>query len=704
MALFLVACGNARPAPAAQATATGLCVACHGGADNATGAPPTDLQRRSDTTLVSVGAHTSHVTAGPMSGALACTECHPGTTFTSPTHRNGTVDLAWGPVAGIGGASNWDRISATCGVYCHGSAALGGTVPRPTWTRVDGSQSACGACHGLPPPAHPALVPGSTVGVCSACHAGTVKPDGTIDVAGGLHVNGRVDGFAGHPAGWALAGSPESHAAPARADVNACLACHAPAAPPRVTTITCDACHREPASGDYAFTCTSCHGSSANAAPPRDTRGNVDVSAVGVGAHQSHVAGTHGVAAPLACEACHVKPASAFDPTHMDGVVEVTGYTGTDPALLAVVKDPGWSPGPATCATAYCHGGTLGGGAATRPVWTRVDGSQSACGSCHGLPPPRHPALAAGTTLATCGVCHPQTVRPDGAIDVASGAHVNGVADGFAGHGAGWTTVGDANFHGTAVGTLGVTSCWSCHAAKAPATVSAVTCASCHDALAGGVDWTTSCFGCHGTLDRNIGPPRDVHGNTATTAIGVGAHQSHVTAPGGLTAPLDCAYCHQKPANVFDAGHLDGRAQVTGYTGADPVRKAAMTDPGWSATTATCATSWCHGGYSGTYSYQRDDGSGALVTVDVPFAGTPRSPLWTLVDGTQGACGTCHGVPPANGSWHSGNHGGLNDFNACSLCHAGVRADGSGFTDPARHVNGQVDVDARFVSACFGCH
>jgi hypothetical protein len=33
-----------------------------------------------------------------------------------------------------------------------------------------------------------------------------------------------------------------------------------------------------------------------------------------------------------------------------------------------------------------------------------------------------------------------------------------------------------------------------------------------------------------------------------------------------------------------------------------------------------------------------------------------------------------------------------------------VKADGSGFTDTSRHVNGIVDMTAVFTSRCFGCH
>jgi hypothetical protein len=292
-------------------------------------------------------------------------------------------------------------------------------------------------------------------------------------------------------------------------------------------------------------------------------------------------------------------------------------------------------------------------------------------------------------------------VKPDGTLDAGGGRHLNGKLDGFPGHGPGFADPRTSNFHGLAIAASGVEGCWRCHAAKAPATVSAITCASCHDALAGGVDWTTSCFGCHGDRSTNSAPPKDTHGNLATTAVGVGAHQAHVTASHGLTQPLDCDFCHVKPASMFAPAHFDGRTAVTGYTGTDPALLSSLKDPGWNRTSATCATSWCHGGYRGTFTYWFDDGSGTQVQIDFAYAGKAARPTWTKVDGTQAACGTCHESPPRGSVWHSGLHAG---GNGCNLCHPGTKPDGTGFADSSRHVNGLVDVEPTWAASCFSCH
>jgi predicted CxxxxCH...CXXCH cytochrome family protein len=153
---------------------------------------------------------------------------------------------------------------------------------------------------------------------------------------------------------------------------------------------------------------------------------------------------------------------------------------------------------------------------------------------------------------------------------------------------------------------------------------------------------------------------------------------------------------------VFDAGHLDGTTKVTGYTGTDPAMQS-IGNPNWNRNSATCSASWCHGGYSGVYVYPKSDGAGGVTQVAFWYYGNFVTPTWTNVDGTQAACGTCHGSPPATGGyWHSGTHG--NGSNACSLCHPGVDGTGTGFLDPSRHVDGTVDVTPRWGSRCFNCH
>ncbi len=503
----LLACGEARQAAAARSS---LCVGCHGGADNQTGAPPRDLQGRSATSEPSVGAHSAHVAAGPMAGALDCGECHPKPAdLRSPGHLNGKVDIAWGERASAWGVTpSYDASAGTCTVACHGVALGGGSAPRPVWTMVDGTEARCGACHGLPPDGHPALADGATLGTCAVCHAETVRPEGTIDVATGAHVNGQPDGFAGHPAGWMDTSNPGFHGLAAAQGLEACLRCHAAQPPAQVAAVTCSACHDALAGGDWTTTCNTCHGSAANAAPPRDTRGDTSTASPGVGAHQSHVAAAHGLAAPLDCTACHVKPSSVTSAGHLDGAVTIAfgalaGSNGATPAY----------DGAAGTCSVYCHGATLSGGSSPRPLWTRVDGSQAQCGSCHGVPPAALPSPAHPSYLlqAPCVGCHPATatvVSGQDAIVPGGGVHLNGSAEAaFAGHPAGWAAPATGGLHARSTilgGTITMdqyyADCTPCHGKAGdfdPAGgTSLVSCGACHPAFFT-PNGATSCTFCH---------------------------------------------------------------------------------------------------------------------------------------------------------------------------------------------------------------
>lgn len=328
------------------------CNACHGDAsaqhpapgDPAT-APPVDTHGRSATTSIGVGAHQSHLRA-KLSAPVACGTCHTvPSAVDTPGHNVGsTATVKLGGLAAADGATpKWDRTTATCTGYCHGQTLSGGSRTGPKWTQVDGTQAACGACHGLPPPApHPQST------VCSRCHD-TVADDDVTIAKPAQHVDGKVDATDGS-------------------------------------------------------SCRSCHGSSANAAPPKDTHGNTTTSAVGVGAHQSHLNAAT-MSDPIACTECHTVPSSL---SHSNGVVNLTW----GPLAKANGLTPSFDGKAATCANVWCHApvgfGLLqsgtSGGITSKPTWTTVGGSQATCGACHGVPPftGQHVQHA----FVGCGSCH----------------------------------------------------------------------------------------------------------------------------------------------------------------------------------------------------------------------------------------------------------------------------------------------------------
>jgi predicted CxxxxCH...CXXCH cytochrome family protein len=168
--------------------------------------------------------------------------------------------------------------------------------------------------------------------------------------------------------------------------------------------------------------CSSCHGQNGDPTPPRAVDGTISTESLGVGAHQAHVRGT-GIARPVACSECHVVPEVADGINHPspDGgaALIVFGLTATHDSA-----SPAWDRVTRTCTDVFCHGSTLRG-ASTRaaPVWTRVDGSQNRCDSCHGFPPPpNHPQRA------DCEACHWMVMSPGGVIRNPL-LHVDGVLE-----------------------------------------------------------------------------------------------------------------------------------------------------------------------------------------------------------------------------------------------------------------------------------
>jgi len=144
------------------------------------------------------GAHALHGRDTPIHAAFKCTECH-----RCPGPGSGPN---WGALAASQGATPcFDPAALTCsGVYCHGAKLASPPATPPVWTPVSLDDSAppeklCSTCHGYPPPApHP-----QRVSRCSGCHAATVRLDGTIDLAGGHHIDGQVDVAGGAGAGCA---------------------------------------------------------------------------------------------------------------------------------------------------------------------------------------------------------------------------------------------------------------------------------------------------------------------------------------------------------------------------------------------------------------------------------------------------------------------------------------------------------------------
>jgi predicted CxxxxCH...CXXCH cytochrome family protein len=371
----------------------GFCVGCHGDvrelAAGTLGAredparleasPPLDTSGASSSRAV--GRHLAHVDPagqGPQVAVpLRCAECHGLAVETfSTSHADGVrqVTFADATRARLGGVAagftpGVGAAPGTCITYCHGA----GFVPPQrgsisTWAFGGATPVGCGSCHASPPgdTAHASLPRPATPDTCNPCHAGTVDAAGKIVFTGTgtaattLHLDGLVQATA-----------------PATA------------------------------------TCTSCHGSGLNAAPPFDTTGRT--SGVAVGAHQRHLAPT--LTSPAyQCNACHPVQTSQ---SHSNGVVDLvwgalarSGAVVPTPSSLGPTTVPTrwtWEATP-TC-TNYCHGAQWAGnynyaGTTVGTVrWT--DGAAArGCDACH-RSPPISSAHAPVTSTTNCNLCHP---------------------------------------------------------------------------------------------------------------------------------------------------------------------------------------------------------------------------------------------------------------------------------------------------------
>ncbi len=227
--------------------------------------------------------------------------------------------------------------------------------------------------------------------------------------------------------------------------------------------------------------------------------------------------------------------------------------------------------------------------------------------------------------------------------------------------------------------------CASCHGYPPPAPHPEQTnCASCHGDvvhadgtfaqrslhLNGQVDVAVpdDCRACHGGADGPA-PPTDTLGNSDTTLAGVGAHQAHV-AGGDWHAAIPCETCHVVPEVVSAAGHVDsGLPAEVVFAGAARFHDA---DPSYDFEATTCSNGYCHG-----------------ATLS---GGAHPVPDWTLVDGTQASCGSCHGAPPP--APHP-------QTDQCAACHGEVIGE-DGFVAGSRHIDGVLDVGEPSCNSCHG--
>lgn len=178
-----------------------------------------------------------------------------------------------------------------------------------------------------------------------------------------------------------------------------------------------------------------------------------------------------------------------------------------------------------------------------------------------------------------------------------------------------------------------------------------------------------ACTSCHGSAERagsterQAAPPIDVDGNTDPLSPGVGAHEVHLN--GSAThAPVPCTECHAIPAATDSPGHTDSAAPAEFVPGR--VARLGEREPAYDGEALSCSRVYCH---------------------------QNERPVWVAPRTSEQACGTCHTLPPKLPHEQVG-------VDDCERCHGDVVAAGQIIINPARHVNGGLDV----VGECYDCH
>lgn len=175
------------------------CTYCHGGTDNATGAPPRDLHGSATQDDLVFKSHTRHAET-TVATPFGCQQCHgpmpsdaltPGHWF-DPTPGRAEVKFA----DGLSAAGAYDEATGTCSnLYCHGNGQGN------NGTAASAGPMDCGGCHAFQDSGTATI--GTMSGehqrhivnensACFECHGMTVDATDAIADAT-LHVNGTVE-------------------------------------------------------------------------------------------------------------------------------------------------------------------------------------------------------------------------------------------------------------------------------------------------------------------------------------------------------------------------------------------------------------------------------------------------------------------------------------------------------------------------------
>jgi predicted CxxxxCH...CXXCH cytochrome family protein len=232
--------------------------------------------------------------------------------------------------------------------------------------------------------------------------------------------------------------SPEFHGAVIRKsnwNLKACQECHAADYSGGTTGASCLKCHTGSKGPEACNTCHGDFGNPARIAPPRDSYGNTETTARGVGAHTMHLY-ENLITENLHCSECHNVPHSIYDEGHIISPLPAPVVLGNLSKRNGAM-DASYNPDDQTCSNTYCHGNftfykdstanqymyvadkIVGNNVSVK--WTQ-DYPDGVCGSCHGLPPTGH---YGPLEITSCYRCHGAVVDSLGNI-IDKTKHIDG--------------------------------------------------------------------------------------------------------------------------------------------------------------------------------------------------------------------------------------------------------------------------------------
>jgi len=249
-------------------------------------------------------------------------------------------------------------------------------------------------------------------------------------------------------------------------------------------------------------------------------------------------------------------------------------------------------------------------------------------------------------------------------------------------HPDGFGKLGSDNFHSFKIQAQNwsMTTCQKCHAVDYSGGLTNVTCLDCHTSEAG----PEACNTCHGVFadETRIAPPTDLNNNFETSAKGVGAHTTHIY-ENSLSLSISCNECH--PSNEsgsinYISSHIDGLPAEIQF-GDIATLESDSTE--YSFSNLSCSNTYCHGNFE----YGNVKGNKFM-------------PIWNLVDGTQAACGTCHGELDIEGNLVTPlpeGHFGNATINECINCHPTAfnyyNSEQDFEFNTSNHINGEKNLD-----------